>query len=137
MSFAPIPIGRRFPVQNMLRKSRQRADGFRIRSLILRRVVLSAILGVILIGTRAKAVEEPSFKTVLREGTFEVRDYPALVVAEVTVSGDNSDRVSARQVGGTLRVCKTFQVNKNSSMLGCRGFTVGSRARLRHPQGSC
>jgi len=37
------------------------------------------------------AVEEPAFKTVLREGAFEVRDYQALVVAEVTVSGDQKE----------------------------------------------
>ncbi|MCY7313859.1 MAG: heme-binding protein [Pseudoxanthomonas sp.] len=37
------------------------------------------------------AVEEPAFKTVLQEGDFEVRDYPALVVAEVTVSGDQKE----------------------------------------------
>jgi hypothetical protein len=33
------------------------------------------------------AVEEPEFKPVLVDGAFEVRDYPALVVAEVTVEG--------------------------------------------------
>lgn len=33
------------------------------------------------------AVEEPAFTTVMKDGKFEVRDYPALVVAEVTVSG--------------------------------------------------
>ncbi len=37
------------------------------------------------------AVEEPSFHTVLHEGAFEVRDYPALVVAEVTVGGDQKE----------------------------------------------
>ncbi|MEO5626088.1 MAG: heme-binding protein [Dokdonella sp.] len=37
------------------------------------------------------AVEEPAFKTVLKDGTFEVRDYPALVVAEVTVKGEQKD----------------------------------------------
>ena len=34
------------------------------------------------------AVEEPPFRLVSRAGAFEVRDYPALVVAEVTVGGD-------------------------------------------------
>ena len=34
------------------------------------------------------AVEEPPFHTRLRDGPFEVRDYPALVVAEVTTAGD-------------------------------------------------
>jgi hypothetical protein len=37
------------------------------------------------------AVEEPSFRTVLRDGAFEVRDYPALIVAEVTVTGAQKD----------------------------------------------
>lgn len=40
------------------------------------------------------AVEEPSFQSVLHEGAFEIRDYPALVVAEVTVSGDQKEAAS-------------------------------------------
>ncbi len=40
------------------------------------------------------AVEEPAFKAVLHEGAFEVRNYPALVVAEVTVSGDQKEAAS-------------------------------------------
>jgi len=55
------------------------------------RILLAAVLGVTLIGTDAMAVEEPAFKFVLREGAFEVRDYPALVVAEVTVRGDQKE----------------------------------------------
>lgn len=34
------------------------------------------------------AVEEPAFTTVFSAGAFEVRAYPSLVVAEVTVAGD-------------------------------------------------
>ncbi len=60
----------------------------------LRRIVLGAILGATLFGTDAMAVEEPAFKAVLHEGAFEVRDYPALVVAEVTVSGDQKEAAS-------------------------------------------
>lgn len=37
------------------------------------------------------AVEEPAFKTVVKDGNFEVRDYPALVVAEVTVTGEQKE----------------------------------------------
>ena len=33
------------------------------------------------------AVEEPAFQIVLKGGRFEIRDYPALVVAEVAVAG--------------------------------------------------
>jgi len=40
------------------------------------------------------AVEEPSFHTVLKDGAFEVRDYPATVVAEVTVTGDQNTAAS-------------------------------------------
>jgi hypothetical protein len=57
----------------------------------LRRLFVSAILGGALMGTDAMAVEEPAFRSVLHEGAFEVRDYPALVVAEVTVSGDQDE----------------------------------------------
>ncbi len=60
----------------------------------LRRIVLGAIFGATLFGTDAMAVEEPAFKAVLHEGAFEVRDYPALVVAEVTVNGDQREAAS-------------------------------------------
>ena len=59
-----------------------------------RRIVLGAILAAALIGTDAMAVEEPAFRSVLHDGAFEVRDYPALVVAEVTVSGDQKEAAS-------------------------------------------
>jgi hypothetical protein len=60
----------------------------------LRRIILGTILGVTLFGTDAMAVEEPAFKTVIHEGAFEVRDYPARVVAEVTVIGDQKEAAS-------------------------------------------
>jgi len=60
----------------------------------LRCIVFGAILGAALFGTDAMAVEEPAFKAVLHDGAFEVRDYPALVVAEVTVSGDQKEAAS-------------------------------------------
>ena len=52
------------------------------------------MLGATLFGTDAMAVEEPAFRSVLHEGAFEVRDYPALMVAEVTVSGDQKEAAS-------------------------------------------
>jgi hypothetical protein len=36
------------------------------------------------------SVEEPAYRMQLRDGPFEIRDYPALVNAEVTVSGDQN-----------------------------------------------
>lgn len=47
-----------------------------------------------LFGVPAMATEEPAFTVVQHEGDFEVRDYPALVVAEVTVTGDQKESAS-------------------------------------------
>ncbi len=58
---------------------------------MFRRILLGAILGFTLIGTQAMAVEEPAFKSLVHDGAFEIRDYPSLVVAEVTVSGDQKE----------------------------------------------
>jgi len=59
--------------------------------MILKRTFLGIILTLVLLGGPAMAVEEPAFRTVVREGAFEIRDYPALVVAEVTVTGDQKE----------------------------------------------
>ena len=40
------------------------------------------------------AVEEPAFKSVFQDGAFEMRDYPALVVAEVSVTGEQKEAAS-------------------------------------------
>ena len=59
--------------------------------MIQKRIVLSAVLVFSLFGSPAMAVEEPDFKLVQQQGEFEVRDYPDLVVAEVTVNGDQKE----------------------------------------------
>ena len=41
------------------------------------------------------AVEQPPFQLQLRDAAFEVRRYPALTVAEVTVGGDQKQAVNA------------------------------------------
>jgi hypothetical protein len=43
----------------------------------------------------AMATEEPSYRSILQEGAFEIREYPAMIAAEVTVSGERSEAVSA------------------------------------------
>ena len=56
----------------------------------LRRMRLPATalaLSFILAGCGDVTVEQPKFTTVLKDGPFEIRDYPALTVAEVTVPG--------------------------------------------------
>jgi hypothetical protein len=71
---------------------------------------LAVFIGVSLIGAPAMAVEEPSFHTVLSDGAFEVRDYPAQVVAEVTVSGDQNTAASR---GFRLLAAYIFGANHN------------------------
>ena len=41
------------------------------------------------------AIEEPPFVVTLREGAFEIRDYQAAIVAEVTVTGDQKPAADA------------------------------------------
>ena len=61
---------------------------------IMTRVLLGALAAFALSGNHAMAVEEPSFRIVVREGAFEIRDYPALVVAEVVVTGEQKEAAS-------------------------------------------
>ena len=49
------------------------------------------LFGLNLLGTPVMATEEPPFTVKSAQGEFEVRDYPALVAAEVTVTGDRKD----------------------------------------------
>jgi hypothetical protein len=61
-------------------------------------ITMKWILGLVVImlcafawGGYVLAVEEPAFRSVLKDGPYEVRDYPALVVAETTVSGGQKE----------------------------------------------
>jgi hypothetical protein len=53
--------------------------------------IFLAILIFTLFGSPAMAIEEPAYKTVLQDGKFEIRDYPSLIVAEVTVTGGQKE----------------------------------------------
>ena len=57
------------------------------------RLAAALLLFFLLPGAPAMATEEPEFTSILREGDFELRQYPALVVAEVSVAG-TSDQAS-------------------------------------------
>ncbi len=46
------------------------------------------------LGGYVLAVEEPAFSRVLMDGPYEVRDYPALVVAETLASGGQKEAAS-------------------------------------------
>jgi hypothetical protein len=47
------------------------------------------------LGGPAMAVEEPAYTVSAREGNLELRDYPALIAARVTVGGDRGAAVNA------------------------------------------
>ena len=63
----------------------------RARQALTTALVLSSLLGANL----TMAVEEPKFETVLKDEAFEIRRYPALVVASTLVPGD-MDAASSR-----------------------------------------
>ncbi len=54
-------------------------------------LLLALLFGLNLLGTLAMATEEPPFTVKSAQGEFEIRDYLALVAAEVTVTGDRKD----------------------------------------------
>lgn len=41
------------------------------------------------------ATEEPPYTSILTEGSFEIREYPSLIAAEVTVTGPRSEAINA------------------------------------------
>lgn len=71
--------------------------------------MLAGLLFVAAFGSAAMAVETPPYKEVRRDGDFELRDYPALVVAEVTVDGDQKE---AANKGFRLLAGYIFGANK-------------------------
>ena len=59
------------------------------------RILFVALLTLNLYGSLAMATEEPPFTATHKDGDFEVREYPSLIAAEVTVTGERSDAISA------------------------------------------
>ena len=57
----------------------------------MKSLLLALLFGLNLLGTPVMATEEPPFTVKSAQGEFEVRDYPALVAAEVTVTGDRKE----------------------------------------------
>ncbi len=55
----------------------------------------AVLLGLSFTGSSAMAIEEPKYTVVLKDGDIEIRDYAAVVAAEVTVTGDQAS--AARQ----------------------------------------
>ncbi len=57
-------------------------------SLLLVAASAIVVAGLAVVAGGASAVEEPPHRVVSRDGDFEIRDYPALTVAEVTIQAD-------------------------------------------------
>ena len=60
-----------------------------------RKILLCLFSLISLLTGIAMATEEPSYTSILQEAPFEIREYPALIAAEVTVAGERSEAVSA------------------------------------------
>ena len=57
-------------------------------------IPLLVLILVALVWSQITSVEEPKFTVVQREGAIEIREYPATVVAEVRVTGDQKQAAS-------------------------------------------
>jgi len=65
------------------------------RQSVVRRLILPALSLVLALTGTAMAVEEAPYAVSLEEGAIEVRDYPPLIAAEVTVPGDQDAAANA------------------------------------------
>ena len=57
----------------------------------MKALILVPIAGLILWGTVSMATKEPPFTVEFSQGNFDLRNYPALTVAEVAVSGERKE----------------------------------------------
>jgi hypothetical protein len=73
---------------NMSENKNMKTSRLKVNILLAVTVALGAA------GGSAMATEEPTYTVTLKEGNFELRDYPAMVAAEVSVSGDRSEASS-------------------------------------------
>lgn len=58
-------------------------------------ITMLALAGTVLCASPAMAIEEPEFSIVASDGDFEIRDYAPSLAAEVVVSGERDEAVSA------------------------------------------
>jgi hypothetical protein len=72
---------------NILLSSIELNAGFRRAAALL--------ISLIFTSQSAMAIEEPSFKVIAKSGTFELRQYAPMLVAETLVDGDMDDASSA------------------------------------------
>jgi hypothetical protein len=62
---------------------------------MIKRILLALLFTLSTYGSPVMATEEPPFTVALNEGDFEIREYPLMIAAEVAVSGERSEAISA------------------------------------------
>jgi hypothetical protein len=77
------------------------------------------------------SIEEPTFSTTIEDGAFEVREYPALLAAEVTVTGDRDTAAKDgfRQLAGYI-----FGANTTKESIAMTAPVVQTRAADEAPK---
>ncbi len=61
------------------------------RNFRMKNAWLALLCGLLVLGGVSVATEEPAFVVALHDGKFEVRDYPALIAAEVSIVGSRDE----------------------------------------------
>jgi len=107
---------------------------------ILVAVSASAVAALVLLGGVASAGEEPPHKVAARDGDFEIRDYPALPVAEVTVQGDRNSAAYAgfRKLAGFIFGANSRKqsIEMTAPVIEARGDGAMMTSALAEPTGS-
>ncbi len=113
-------------------------------------VFLGLVVGAVAFAFKASSAEEPPHRVVSKDGDFEVRDYPALTIAEVTVDADRNAAGNAgfRKLAGFIfggnasgqKIAMTAPVIEASAGGGWtvrfvmpQGFTPASLPRANDP----
>jgi DNA gyrase inhibitor GyrI len=66
----------------------------KIALILIAGLAAAGIIGLLVFVYVVQNVETPDYTVVSKDGDFEIRDYPALVVAEVTMAGDRQQSLS-------------------------------------------
>lgn len=62
---------------------------------MLKKILFCLLLQLTTYGQTAMANAEPPYTAILTAGDFEIREYPSLIAAEVTMTGPRSEAISA------------------------------------------
>ncbi len=80
---------------------------------------VATFLALIFVSQNAMAIEEPSFKVVAKSGTYELRQYAPMLVAETLVDGDMDDASSIgfRKIADYIFGNNQVQTGANSAKI--------------------